>query len=621
MCVDGDEKRAVRQRGARARSTICRLALAGAAGGAMALAGASPALAGAPLGSVSELPVPTNNAAPNAVAAGPEGDIWFTEGSADKIGRVTPAGQFAEYAIPTPASEPAGIALGPDGNMWFTESKAGKIGRITPAGSIAEFALAAGRHPDGITAGPDGNVWFTDEAVEEILEGEKKKVVKAGLIGRITPAGAVSEWPIPTATGEPVGITTGPDGNVWFTEQAAGNIGRITPAGEIHEFHLNGGGGPQGIAPGANGEVWFTLRWGDKIGRIPPSGEPITETQLPPNSQPNEIALGPDGSLWFSENGPHKVIEGGEEVERELARIGRITPTEEIGEYQTAIPESEPVGLAAGPDAQLWFAEARRDNIGRIGTGAAEALLGAPAVSGNAQAGSAQTCAATWSSWASLQPSPSLFPFDGYTWLVDGAPVATGATYVPTTAQIGLALSCTEVVTYPLMNVTSGAASAPVTVLPPPPAVTRLHQSHARWRAGRALAQLSAAHGGRGRHRSRKRRKHRARTPVGTTFSFALNETAMVTFSFSQRLPGRRVGKSCLAKTRRRRRHVHPCTREVLAGTLPFSAHAGTDAVRFDGRISSSRRLKPGTYVLTVEATNVAHARSAPVSLTFTLVR
>jgi streptogramin lyase len=44
-----------------------------------------------------------------------------------------------------------------------------------------------------------------------------------------------TEYTIPTCTSWPIGITTGPDGNLWFVENNAGanKIGRITPAGGI----------------------------------------------------------------------------------------------------------------------------------------------------------------------------------------------------------------------------------------------------------------------------------------------------------------------------------------------------------------------------------------------------
>jgi virginiamycin B lyase len=95
----------------------------------------------------------------------------------------------------------------------------------TPTPTIAEFALptacgATGCAPAGITRGPDGNLWFTEQGGNHI--------------GRITPAGTIEEFALPTTCTiehpcEPAGITSGPDGNLWFTEQAANQIGRISP--------------------------------------------------------------------------------------------------------------------------------------------------------------------------------------------------------------------------------------------------------------------------------------------------------------------------------------------------------------------------------------------------------
>ena len=38
----------------------------------------------------------------------------------------------------TPDSEPSGIAAGPDGNLWFTENYGDRVGKITPAGVVTE---------------------------------------------------------------------------------------------------------------------------------------------------------------------------------------------------------------------------------------------------------------------------------------------------------------------------------------------------------------------------------------------------------------------------------------------------------------------------------------------------
>ena len=83
----------------------------------------------------------------NDIAAGPDGNMWFTEESG-RIGRITPAGKVTEFRSGISArSGPAGIAAGPDGNMWFVESVGRRIGPITPAGVVTEFRVVLIRAP------------------------------------------------------------------------------------------------------------------------------------------------------------------------------------------------------------------------------------------------------------------------------------------------------------------------------------------------------------------------------------------------------------------------------------------------------------------------------------------
>src|SRR5438874_817065 len=92
----------------------------------------------------------------------------------------------------------------------------------SPAGIITEFPIpTANSSPGGITAGPDGNLWFT-ECVSSSSGCTKSQ------IGRITPTGTITEIPLPTDNSGPNEVVTGPDGNLWFTEGGANKIGRIT---------------------------------------------------------------------------------------------------------------------------------------------------------------------------------------------------------------------------------------------------------------------------------------------------------------------------------------------------------------------------------------------------------
>ena len=66
-----------------------------------------------------------------------------------------------------------------------------------------------------------------------------------------------------------VGIAAGPDGNVWFAELGGNNLGRITPDGTITEFPLpNPSSQPFAIAQGTDGAMWFTEALGNRIGRM-----------------------------------------------------------------------------------------------------------------------------------------------------------------------------------------------------------------------------------------------------------------------------------------------------------------------------------------------------------------
>jgi virginiamycin B lyase len=82
-------------------------------------------------------------------------------------------------------------------------------------------------------------------------------------------AGVITEFPIPTAHSDPRDITTGPDGNLWFTEQDSSKIGRITPQGVITEFGTPTANiHPIGITAGPDGNLWFTVSEPPQIGRI-----------------------------------------------------------------------------------------------------------------------------------------------------------------------------------------------------------------------------------------------------------------------------------------------------------------------------------------------------------------
>jgi len=564
---------------------------------------------------------------PVGIAPGPAGfelgSMWFTdEGPMKAIGWINTLGENGgEYSAGLNAgSAPFGIAPGPEGDMWFTDRGATRaIGRITPAGAITEFSagLNPGSDPYQLALGPDGNLWFTDRGVTKA-------------IGRITPAGQITEYSVGLGAGsDPAGIAPGPDGNVWFTDRGVTKaIGRITPAGQITEYSkgLGAGSDPTGIAPGPDGNLWFSDGGMTKaIGRITPAGA-ITEFSagLNAGSDPYQLALAPDGNLWFTDGGATKAM-------------GRITPGGTITEFSyfmaTRAAEVNPTFIAPGPDGNVWFTDQGTSAVGLAWTdvsawefaGGEAALLSFaswafPHIEGSGQVETPQRCTpATWRSWASQQPSASLYALDGYRWLLRPATsrvsqvVASGQTYTPPANTAGEELSCRETVTYPLLDLTVSAegllglapGQGPPHILPPPlPRLTAARETHRAWREGSRLARVARTHG----------------PPVGTTFSFALNERAGVSFEFRRHVSGREVAGRCLAITRANARH-RPCGRTVPSGSLSFAGRVGVNRVAFQGRLSRARRLRPGRYTLIITATNSVGARSAGAFLGFTILR
>lgn len=263
-----------------------------------------------------------------------------------------------EYVIPIAAGSGTAITNGPDGALWFAVQICGNtfcsddvrktatvewIGRITPAGAMTLFPLPS-IYPDltgvyGMTAGSDGAIWFTHGTG----------------IGRITAAGAVTQYALPKHSPglSPLSITAGPDGALWYT--APGVVGRLRTNGAVSEYKMDQLGQsivvPERIVAGPDGALWFADggNGAGRVSRITTTGL-ITQYNTGPGcSFPFDIASGPDGALWFTCG---------------FVGIGRMTTTGVL----TVYPAGNPNFCSFGPDGALWFTDNNGGNFGRITT-------------------------------------------------------------------------------------------------------------------------------------------------------------------------------------------------------------------------------------------------------------
>lgn len=285
---------------------------------------------------INQFQLPTPYSSPFDIIDGSDGALWFTENSADQIGRITTSGAITEYPVPTSNSGPSGITNGPDGAIWFTEENGNKIGRITTSGTITEYPMPFIAGATSITTGSDGALWFAGQN---------------NFIGRMTTSGSFSEYAVPDGVLASGPITSGPDGNLWYTMEN-GDIASITTAGQTTVYQIpSPNADATFITTGPDGNLWFSDVGDNSIGSITPSGT-IVEYPAPAGDYPTNITTGSDGNLWFDGYYGNQ--------------IDSITTSGIVTQYNLPSPNSYPYGIAAGSDGNIWFTENNLDEIGQL---------------------------------------------------------------------------------------------------------------------------------------------------------------------------------------------------------------------------------------------------------------
>jgi streptogramin lyase len=227
---------------------------------------------------------------------------------------------------------------------------------------IVEFAIPTPNvFVGGLTVGPDGNVWFTEDTVTDCSRG--LCFVGAVGIAQISSTGIIKEFPINGSSqlASPVftrGMTAGPDGNLWFPEASGFPI----PVGPSSAIGRSTTGGTFTDFSSSVSTVSGITAGPDgslwftapaQIGRITTDGV-VTTIDLATGTAPNGIATGSDGNLWYADPVGNQ--------------IGRLTTGGLVTTFDIPTPNSGPTVITAGPDGALWFIEASANQIGRITT-------------------------------------------------------------------------------------------------------------------------------------------------------------------------------------------------------------------------------------------------------------
>ncbi|HET7538237.1 MAG TPA: hypothetical protein VFK05_00145 [Polyangiaceae bacterium] len=275
--------------------------------------------------------------------------------------------RITEYSV---ASAPTSIVTGSDGQVWVDDDGSNQLLQLDSEGRVLKrIECAQGSSPRTLIGGSDDAlVWYTDagakrlrrltQTTEMIIEltftataiargeGDELWMSEAGqAIYQVRPYVGIQPYAVAPSNA----LVLGPDKKVWFP--TGGLMAQLTPAGETRYFSL-GSSFADELCVGPDGALWFTDSRRHQIGRMDLDGKSQT-FDLPLGSAPTRIIQGPDGALWFTEEGGDK--------------IGRITlKGDVITQYPIPTNGGLPHALTLGADGKIWFTERASGKVGRL---------------------------------------------------------------------------------------------------------------------------------------------------------------------------------------------------------------------------------------------------------------
>ncbi len=319
-----------------------------------------------------EFKIPTAASGVSRIIAGPDGNLWFLETTAQKIGRITPSGQITEYALPQVARKPGDLVIGPDRNLWVIGPDG--LARVTPNGAVTGISLpglyAAGRNH--IVSGPDGNLWMMRNLTVPPATSGSSYLVKLDVRGQV-----LAHYPLNYS---PNGFVFEPGGTLRSATDGFLYIGHCgsLPYTTWNRYTIGGQSGESvgsifaltGYTLDAQGSLWM----GGVIDRFRTSclvGTPIRtqsgtlsqlgatdkfeqSIEIPPSLVPARFAPATDGRIWFVGNDPRN--------------LGYFVPGRQ-GFYFADLPSTHSINdLAWGSDNNLWWVETSKNSIYRYTT-------------------------------------------------------------------------------------------------------------------------------------------------------------------------------------------------------------------------------------------------------------
>jgi sugar lactone lactonase YvrE len=252
-----------------------------------------------------------------------------------------------------PFKEPVGVAVAPDGTVYIADARDNSIRRLRPDGTIDPFAgpgQRAGNYgdggpargaefagPRGIAVAANGAIYIADYYHSAIRRIAPDRTVLS-VAGTYSPGFSGDEGQATKAKlGAPAAVASISDGIFYIADQKNNRIRRV--AGGV--ITTVAGTGRQGFS-GDDG--------------------PATEARL---SEPEGIALAPDGTLYISDTGNHRIRKV---VDGTITTVAGNGEDRFSGEREPALGATlnQPKGLAVAADGSVFVADAGNNRVRHI---------------------------------------------------------------------------------------------------------------------------------------------------------------------------------------------------------------------------------------------------------------
>ncbi len=234
----------------------------------------------------------------------------------------------AQYVSPATQS----IAVTAAGTTTNIDVTAGSPGCATNYGQPSIVETPVNAQPRGVVEGPDGNIWFVEDAGYSI--------------GTIAPGGVYTDHYFGYFQN---GIIVGPNGALWTTSPYNTLLGDITTSGGVSYFT----GFPhdmQYLAVAADRTVWgtaYTQAPQNTVYHIAADGTWLSTDTITTQGATTMPALGPDGAIYVTEN--NGVSAGW---------VARIAKSGSVWTLTNEFPvPTEPYAITNGPDNALWITD------------------------------------------------------------------------------------------------------------------------------------------------------------------------------------------------------------------------------------------------------------------------